>query len=60
METPFSITVLMILTVLAGISGQVLGNYFKVPSIVFLLCFGILLGPDGLGMLHPQELGEGL
>lgn len=60
MEAPFNTTVLMVLTVMAGISAQVLGSYLRVPSIVFLLLFGILLGPDGLGLLHPQLLGGGL
>jgi NhaP-type Na+/H+ or K+/H+ antiporter len=59
-ETSFSVTILMVITVLAGISAQVLGVYLKIPSIVFLLLFGILLGPDCLNILHPQLLGEGL
>ncbi|MCU0524620.1 MAG: cation:proton antiporter [Elainella sp. Prado103] len=50
----------MVLTVIAGIGAQVLGAYFKIPSIVFLLLFGILLGADGLNLLHPSLLGEGL
>ncbi|NEQ99267.1 MAG: sodium:proton antiporter, partial [Cyanothece sp. SIO2G6] len=58
--TPFDITIQMVLVTLAGISAQVLGDYFKIPSIVFLLLFGILLGSDGLGVLHPNVLGSGL
>ena len=34
--------------------------YLKVPAIVFLLLFGILAGPDCLGLLHPNLLGSGL
>ncbi|MBC6476918.1 MAG: cation:proton antiporter [Hormoscilla sp. GM7CHS1pb] len=60
MEAPFDITVLMVITVMAGIGAQVLGKYLKVPGIVFLLLFGILLGPDGLSLVHPQLLGDGL
>lgn len=60
MEEPFNITLLMVLTVIAGIGAQVVADYLKVPSIVFLLLFGILLGHDGLGWLHPDLLGEGL
>ena len=44
MEAPFDITVLMVITVMAGIGSQVLGKYLKVPGIVFLLLFGVLLG----------------
>lgn len=60
MDEPFNITLLMVLTVIAGISAQVVADYLKVPSIVFLLLFGILLGSDGLGLLHPHLLGDGL
>lgn len=60
MEGSFELTLQMILAVLAGISAQVIAEFLKVPSIVFLLMFGILLGPDGLGFLHPQRLGVGL
>lgn len=60
METPFDITLLMVLTVMAGISAQVLGEYLKIPSIVFLLAFGMLLGRDGLEILEPKLLGDGL
>ncbi|MEB3359278.1 MAG: cation:proton antiporter [Synechococcales bacterium] len=60
MDTPFEITLQMVIATIAGISAQVLGDYFKIPSIVFLLPFGILLGSDGLGVLHPNLLGVGL
>ncbi len=50
----------MVLTVLAGISAQVLGIYLKIPSIVFLLIFGLALGPDGLDIVDPHLLGNGL
>lgn len=57
---PFDITLLMVVTIMAGITAQVLGDYLKVPSIVFLLLFGILLGPDCFGWLNPHLLGNGL
>jgi NhaP-type Na+/H+ or K+/H+ antiporter len=61
MEASFEITLQMVLAVVAGIGAQVLAAYLKVvPGIVFLLLFGILLGSDGLGLLHPQMLGTGL
>ncbi|MBE9229929.1 cation:proton antiporter [Phormidium sp. LEGE 05292] len=60
MEASFEITLLMVITIVAGISAQVLAEFLKVPSIVFLLVFGILLGPNGLGVLHPNLLGTGL
>ena len=60
MEESFQITIQIVVTVLAGISAQVVAEYFKVPSIVFLLLFGILLGASSLDVLHPQDLGVGL
>lgn len=60
MEGSFAFTLQIVVAVLAGIGAQVLGELWKVPSIVFLLLFGLLLGPDGLSFLHPHDLGLGL
>ncbi|MGI8501026.1 MAG: cation:proton antiporter, partial [Hassallia sp.] len=60
MEASFEITQQMVIAVFAGISAQVLAAYLKLPSIVLLLVFGILLGSDALGLLHPHLLGTGL
>ena len=60
MEGSFQITLQIVIAVLAGISAQVVAEYAKVPSIVFLLLFGILLGGDSLNILHPHDLGIGL
>lgn len=60
MDTTFEITLLVVLTVIAGIGAQVMADYFKIPGIVFLLVLGIGLGSDGLDILHPSLLGDGL
>ncbi len=60
MESSLDITLQIILTVLAGIGAQVLAEFLKLPGIVFLLLFGILLGPSALGLLYPDRLGVGL
>jgi NhaP-type Na+/H+ or K+/H+ antiporter len=60
MEASFEITLQMVIAVFAGISAQVLAAYLRVPSIVLLLLLGILLGSDGIGLLHPHLLGTGL
>ncbi|ELS04591.1 NhaP-type Na+(K+)/H+ antiporter [Xenococcus sp. PCC 7305] len=60
MEESFELTLQIVIAVVAGISAQVIGEYLKVPSIVFLLLLGILLGSDGIDVLHPNELGVGL
>ncbi|ERN43186.1 NhaP-type Na+/H+ and K+/H+ antiporter [Rubidibacter lacunae KORDI 51-2] len=56
----FSLTLQIVIAVFAGIGAQVLGETLKVPSIVFLLLSGLLLGSEGLGLLRPSELGVGL
>ena len=60
MEGSFEITLQIAIAVLAGITAQVIGEYLRVPSIVFLLLLGILLGSDILDILHPHDLGVGL
>jgi NhaP-type Na+/H+ or K+/H+ antiporter len=60
MEGSFALTVLMITAIVAGVTAQVVANYVRVPSIVFLLIFGVMLGGNGLGILQPRDLGAGL
>lgn len=60
MTDSFDLTLQIIITVFAGISAQVCGEFLKIPSIVLLLIFGIALGGDGFGILHPSEFGVGL
>ncbi|MEO0455613.1 MAG: cation:proton antiporter [Cyanobacteria bacterium P01_A01_bin.114] len=60
MDNPFEITLQIVLAVLAGISAQVIAEYLKLPSIIFLLLLGVALGPDVLGLVNPSLLGVGL
>lgn len=60
MEASFEITLQMVIAVIAGIGAQILAAFLTVPSIVFLLLLGILLGSNGLDILHPNLLGTGL
>jgi NhaP-type Na+/H+ or K+/H+ antiporter len=50
MDATFNLTLQIVLTVLAGVVVQVVGAFTQIPSIVFLLLFGIGLGPDGPGL----------
>jgi NhaP-type Na+/H+ or K+/H+ antiporter len=60
MDTSLAITLEIVITVLAGISAQVVAEWLRVPGIVLLLLSGTLLGKDGLDLLHPSRLGNGL
>ncbi len=48
------------LALVIGILAQSLAQHLRVPSIVILLATGALLGPDGLGIIQPESLGESL
>lgn len=60
MDNAPELTAMMIITIGSGVLAQVIANYLKLPSIVFLLIFGIIAGNDGLGWVRPQDLGTGL
>ena len=47
-------------TTTAGILALIFGAKLKIPSIFFLLTFGILLGPQMLGWVQPQLLQSNL
>jgi NhaP-type Na+/H+ or K+/H+ antiporter len=55
----------MLIPLVAGIIGvgviaQVLADRFQVPSVVFLIAAGIVLGPEVTGILNPAEFGDAL
>ncbi|MDF1645022.1 MAG: sodium:proton antiporter [Pseudomonadales bacterium] len=50
-----SVGLLLALIVVLGISAQWLAWWLKLPSILFLLCFGIIVGPVS-GILDPDAL----
>jgi NhaP-type Na+/H+ or K+/H+ antiporter len=43
-----------------GILSHMLGSRLKIPSIVFLLFAGILLGPEAIGFIQPDRFGSGI
>lgn len=55
-----SLSLLIIIAIAAGVFARVIANFFRVPSIVFLLIFGIALGRNGLNLVQPRLLGDGL
>lgn len=48
------------IALLAGMVGQSLAYHLRLPGIVILLLFGVLLGPDALGVIEPGVLGDAL
>ncbi len=45
---------------LAGALAQILAHHLKVPGIVALLLFGVILGPDVANIVRPAVLGDSL
>ncbi|MDY6779524.1 MAG: sodium:proton antiporter, partial [Halobacteria archaeon] len=41
-----------------GIVSKVIADRYEIPSVVFLLLFGITLGPEGVGVIDPEIFGE--
>ncbi len=55
-----SLSLIIIIAIVAGISARVIANFLRVPSIVFLVIFGVALGSNGLNLVQPRILGDGL
>ena len=60
MEHSTTILITVVASAAFGLLAQVLAHHWRIPAIVLLLLFGILLGKDVIGLVRPDELGEGL
>ncbi|WP_435334018.1 cation:proton antiporter domain-containing protein [Haloarchaeobius sp. TZWWS8] len=49
-----SLLALVALIIGLGIVSQILGDRYRVPSVLFLIISGILVGPDGIGSWLPM------
>jgi len=43
-----------------GVAAQILSDRLKVPSVLFLILAGVLVGPEGLGVITPAAFGDAL
>jgi NhaP-type Na+/H+ or K+/H+ antiporter/Trk K+ transport system NAD-binding subunit len=51
----------LVVTILGvGVGAQVLADRLRIPSVLFLIIAGILVGPEGLGVVEPALFGETL
>ncbi|XGI83933.1 cation:proton antiporter [Halorutilales archaeon Cl-col2-1] len=57
-----SVTLLLIpsLIIALGALSVIVADKYEVPSVVFLLGFGILFGPQVLGIINPEIFGDAL
>ncbi|MEO5864351.1 MAG: cation:proton antiporter [Nitrospiraceae bacterium] len=44
----------------AGVLAQSLARHLHIPSTILLLPLGVALGPELLGWVHPESMGQGL
>ena len=51
----------LVATIIAlGVGAQVLADRFQVPSVLFLILAGIIVGPEGLAIITPDSFGGAL
>ncbi|MEF8779571.1 MAG: cation:proton antiporter [Haloferacaceae archaeon] len=43
-----------------GVTGQVLSEKLQIPSVLFHIISGVLIGPQGLGLVTQETFGDGL
>jgi NhaP-type Na+/H+ or K+/H+ antiporter len=43
-----------------GVAAQVLADRLRVPSVVFLIVAGVVVGPEGIGLIDPAIFGTAL
>ncbi len=55
-----SLLPIVALILVAGIGVQLLARRFRIPSVVFYLGLGLLLGPEVLGLVTVETFGDGL
>lgn len=53
-------TLTFALAVGAGVLAQVVAHHLRIPGIVLFLAAGVYLGPDMMGLVRPDALGDGL
>ena len=43
-----------------GVAAQVLADRLRIPSVLFLVLAGVVVGPEGLGLVNPDVFGDAL
>ena len=59
-QSTHPILMTMVAAISSGVLLIVLARRLRIPSIVLLLAAGVALGPEGLEIVRPELLGEGL
>ncbi|MFB6111620.1 MAG: cation:proton antiporter [Halobacteriaceae archaeon] len=60
MAAPSGNLLIIVAAVIAiGVLAQILSDRFQIPSVVFLIATGLIMGPEGLGILGPDSFATG-
>ncbi|WP_436925087.1 cation:proton antiporter domain-containing protein [Halosimplex amylolyticum] len=60
MSTSVGIVRIVVTIMGIGVAAQVLADRLQIPSVLFLIVAGVLVGPEGLGLIDPEVFGEAL
>lgn len=55
-----SLLTAVVTLLLSGLAVQLLAKRLRIPSVVFFLVIGVVLGPVGIGLVTLETFGEGL
>jgi NhaP-type Na+/H+ or K+/H+ antiporter len=54
-------TIAVVVTIVGvGVAAQVVADRLRIPSVVFLILAGVVVGPEGLGLITPAIFGNAL
>jgi len=59
-ETGTDTLIIVALILALGVAAQVLADRFRVPSVLFLIIAGVIVGPEGLALVTLEVFGEEL
>ncbi len=55
-----NLMLIVAIIVTLGVASQVIGQRYRIPSVLFLIIAGVAVGPKGLGIVTQQSFGDAL
>lgn len=55
-----NLMLIVAIIVTLGVASQVIGNRYRIPSVLFLIIAGVAVGPKGLGIVTQASFGDAL
>jgi len=60
MSSATEIVAIVVTIMGTGVAAQILADRLQIPSVLFLALGGVVVGPEGLGLVQPDVFGEAL